>query len=139
MVLPSSLRLPFPKQEKVRSADCQEAASMIPGFIADTLSERELDRFLMHVRSCRHCHAELETNFMVEKTVTLLKEELPENASFDLTPLLDQELAERGADLRRIRRITKLRGFIAAVTGALILFFLLDLTGVFHITVFFST
>ena len=112
---------------------------MIPGFIADTLSERELDRFLMHVRSCRHCHAELETNFMVEKTVTLLKEELPENASFDLTPLLDQELAERGADLRRIRRITKLRGFIAAVTGALILFFLLDLTGVFHITVFFST
>ena len=138
MLLPASLRLPFPKQEKVRSADCQEAASMIPGFIADTLSERELDRFLMHVRSCRHCHAELETNFMVEKTVTLLNEELPEDVSFDLTPLLELELAERDAGLRRVRRITKLRRFVAAATAALILFFLLDLTGVFQITVFFS-
>ena len=118
--------------------DCREITAMIPAFLSNTLHERELNRFLLHVRGCQQCYKELETNFMVERTVRYLNEDLPANASFDLTPLLEKELEEKAAGLRQDFRVRVLRSVIFLFTLVLIVLFLLDMTGVFQITVFFG-
>lgn len=118
--------------------DCREITAMIPAFLSDSLNERDLQRFLQHVRSCQQCYKELETNYMVERTVMYLNEDLPANASFDLTPLLEKELEEKTVGLKQDRRIRVFRSVIFLFTLVLIILFLLDLSGVFRITVFFG-
>ena len=118
--------------------ECRETAAQIPAFLSDSLNERELKRFLQHVRSCPYCYKELETNYMVERTVKYLNEDLPADASFDLTPLLEQELTEKTKRLLADRRIRIIRLIIFLFTVALIVLFLLDLTGLFRVTVFFG-
>ncbi len=123
------------KEEK---PDCREITALIPAFLSDSLNERELHHFLQHVRSCQQCYKELETNYMVERTVMYLNEDLPADASFDLTPLLEKELEEKTAMLRYDRRVRIMRSVIFLFTLVLIVLFLLDLTGLFRITVFLS-
>ncbi len=118
--------------------ECRETVAMIPAFLSDSLNERELQRFLQHVRACPQCYKELETNYMVERTVTYLNENLPADTPFDLTPLLEKELEEKTRKLHLDRRMRLLRLIILLFTLALILLFLLDLTGLFRITVFFG-
>lgn len=116
--------------------ECRETVAMIPAFLSDSLNEKELQKFLQHVRVCPQCYKELETNYMVERTVTYLNENLPADTPFDLTPLLEKELEEKNRKLRSERRIRLVRFIILFFTLALILLFLLDLTGLFRITVF---
>ena len=127
-----------PKKIKKDTLSCKEAQAMIPGFLADSLSEKETLRFLQHVDSCRKCHEELETNFMVDRTVAYLNENIPFDTSFDLTPLLEKELGEKTLFLRRKKRIRTIRMVILVFTLILIVLMLLDLTGLFHVTVFFA-
>ena len=118
--------------------ECREIMAQIPAFLSDSLSERELQRFLEHVRACPSCYKELETNYMVEQTVVYLNEDLPADTSFDLTPLLEKKLDEQTIWLRTERRIRLIRFVIFTVTFVLLVLFLLDLTGLFRITVFFG-
>ena len=118
--------------------ECRETVAMIPAFLSDSLNDRELHRFLEHVRVCQQCYKELETNYMVERTIMYLNEDMPADASFDLTPLLERELEEKANRLLVDGRFRILRSFIFICTLVLIVLFLLDLTGVFRITVFFG-
>lgn len=118
--------------------ECRETVAMIPAFLSDSLNDRELNRFLQHIRVCPQCYKELETNYMVERAITYLNEDLPPDASFDLTPLLEHELEEKTSELLIDRRMRVLRSFIFVFTIVLIILFLLDLTGLFKITVFFG-
>ena len=118
--------------------ECRETVALIPAFLSDSLSERELQRFLQHVRSCPQCYKELETNYMVERTVTYLNEDVPADTSFDLTPLLEQELEQKTKRLVFDRRVRVVRSVILMFTLVLLILFLLDLTGLFRITVFFG-
>lgn len=118
--------------------ECRETAAQIPAFLSDSLNERELKRFLQHVSVCPHCYKELETNYMVERTVTYLNEDLPADTSFDLTPLLEQELKEKAGRLAADRRLRIIRMIIFLFTLVLLVLFLLDMTGLFQITVFFG-
>ena len=105
-------------QEEYRGGrpDCREMAAMIPAFLSDTLSDRDLRKFLDHVRRCRHCYEELETNYMVERTVKYLNEDLPSDTSFDLTPLLEKELREKSERLGREHVIRVIRSIILLLT-----------------------
>ncbi len=116
--------------------DCRQTVAMIPAFLYDTLNERDLQHFLQHVRTCRHCYEELETNFMVDRTLLYLDKDMPADTSFDLTPLLENELQERTKRLRRDGDIRTLRFLILLSTIVLIVLFFLDMTGLFQITVF---
>jgi len=116
--------------------DCRQTVAMIPAFLSDTLNERDLQHFLQHVRTCRHCYEELETNFMVDRTLLYLDKDMPADTSFDLTPLLENELQERTKRLRRDGDIRILRFLILLSTIVLIVLFFLDMTGLFQITVF---
>ena len=118
--------------------DCREITALIPAFLSDSLNDRDLQRFLQHVRGCQQCYKELETNFMVEKAVRYLNEDFPDDASFDLTPLLEKELEEKTIGLRQDRRVRLMRSAIFVFTLVLIILFLLDMTGLFQITVFFG-
>ena len=127
------------KRVQEEKQDCREITALIPAFLSDSLNERDLHRFLVHVRSCQQCYKELETNFMVEKTIRYLNEDVPANTSFDLTPLLEKELEEKTVSLRVDRRVRRLRSAIFLCTLILLILFLLDMTGMFQITVFFGT
>ena len=118
--------------------ECRETMAQISAFLSDSLSERELQRFLEHVRSCPQCYKELETNYMVERTITYLNEDVPSDISFDLTPLLEQELEQKTKRLILDRRVRVIRMIILVFTVVLLVLFLLDLTGLFQITVFFG-
>ena len=118
---------------------CAEVTGMIPGFLADTLSDRELTAFLGHVQTCDHCYKKLETEFMVDRAVAYLNRDIPFDQSFDLTPLLKNELRERGRQLRHKQRIGRIRTVILVLTLLLILLLVLDLTGIFHVTRFLAS
>ena len=125
--------------KKQRNVDyCKRIVGMIPAFLADTLSDRDLESFLVHVHSCDHCYHELETEFMVDRAVSFLNRDIPFDQSFDLTPKLKQELQERARLLRHKQRIARARMVILILTLALILLLVLDLTGIFHVTTFFA-
>ena len=126
-------------KEKINGLSCKEAQAMIPGFLEDSLSDRESLRFLKHVGLCKKCHEELETNFMVERTVAFLNEDLPFDTSFDLTPLLAKKLEEKTRFLNQKLKISIIRTVILIFTLLLIALLVLDLTGLFHVTVFFAT
>ena len=114
--------------------ECRETVAMIPAFLSDSLTDRELRRFLLHVRTCPRCYKELETNYMVERTVAYLNEDLPSDTPLDLTPLLDSELEDKTARLGRDRVMRLFLMVIFLFTLGLIILFLLDLTGMFRIT-----
>ena len=111
---------------------------MIPGFLEDSLSDREYLRFLQHVNTCKKCYESLETNFMVERTVAFLNEDLPFDASFDLTPLLAKKLDEKAHFLNQKIKISIIRTVVLIFTLLLIVLLILDLTGLFHVTAFFA-
>ena len=115
---------------------CKEIQAMIPDFLAGTLRDRETERFLEHTGSCRDCYHQLETEFMVDRTVAYLNEDLPYDTAFDLQPLLTKELEEKSTFLKVKRRIGRVRTVILIFTLILIALFMLDLTGLFHITLF---
>ena len=127
-------------QRKTNTAPlCKEITAMIPQYLSDTLSDKELDRFLHHVQQCRSCYEVLETEFMVDRAIHYLNRDMPFDTSFDMRPLLKEELQERSRTLRITRRIRFLRSCILTVTLVLIALLLLDLTGLFHVTTFFGT
>ncbi len=126
-------------KKAANSSACADAAALIPGFLDGTLNDRDLEAFLVHIRTCKKCYEELETNFMVDRAIKYLNEDMPTDTSFDLTPLLEKELQSRGRALRSKKRIERWRTVILVATLILIVLFLLDLTGLFHVTVFFSS
>lgn len=111
---------------------CREAQGLIRPYVDGTIRDRSLRHLIGHVRSCRSCYSELETNFMVDRTIRLLDEEGEQ--SFDLVPLLkeDMEKRERAANRRGV--MSTVHTLILLFTILLIALLLLDLTGIFHIT-----
>ncbi|MDY2837782.1 MAG: zf-HC2 domain-containing protein [Bilifractor sp.] len=114
---------------KSKKITCREAEAMIPDYLADKLSDRDLAVFLNHINNCNKCHDELETNFMVDLTVRYLNEENPQG-SFNLKPMLQKNINEKTVYLVRKHRMRKLRAFIFIITLMLVILLLLDLVHV---------
>ena len=118
---------------KSRKFTCREAEAMIPDYLEDRLSDKDLAVFLNHINNCNKCHDELETNFMVDLTVRYLNEDDPQG-SFNLKPMLQKNINEKTARLVHKHRMRKLRALIFFITLMLIILWLLDLAHVLGIT-----
>lgn len=123
--------------ERSKPISCEEARQMMPGYLKGTLTDRELAAFLHHIRDCTHCAEELETDFMIEKTIHYLNTN--EEGSFNLRPLLQQDIRDNTAALLRRRKMRRFRTAIIIITVILAALLILDLTGIFRITVFMES
>lgn len=92
-------------EEKVSKISCKEAAKMIPGFIASTLSEKEMAVFIEHIENCPACKEELSIQHMV--TVGLEHVEKGDNVN------LDKELSDKLNDAKHAIKVRASMNFIA--------------------------
>ena len=113
---------------------CREIVGMIPDYLDGRLSGRQLEHFLEHIRTCRKCYEELETNYMVGRTIRYLDEGRTEADSFDFRPMLESDLEAQEMTILRRKNIQRLRLLILFFTLLLTLLLVLDITGLFHIT-----
>ena len=69
----------FSKQKE--KLTCKEAAKMVVPYIHRQLRDKELRRFISHIKECPDCREELETYYIVYKGLMQLdeREELPMN------------------------------------------------------------
>ncbi|WP_205838914.1 zf-HC2 domain-containing protein [Bilifractor porci] len=122
-----------------RLLTCREIISMIPDYLNNNLSDRQLEKFLEHIQHCSSCYEELETNFMVDRTVRYLDKPGSGDTSFNLKPMLRQDLERKQKQLKEKRISGRVRLLIILITLLLIVLLVLDVTGVFKITVFLSS
>ena len=122
--------------EQVSQSDHKMFTGMIPHYLAGDLREKDLMLFLEHVKHCHPCYEELETAFMVDRTVRYLNDELDDDAegSYNLPEMMQKDIADRLVQVRR-RQIRR-RILMAAVLAAVILAVLagLDFFGILPIT-----
>ena len=114
--------------------NCREIRGMIPAYLEGKLTDRQTDRLLEHVKSCRTCYEELEMNFMVDCTVRYLDGDPSAPESFDMQPLLKEKMEDDRAKIKWNRRIRRLRTVIFLLTVTLAAFLILDIAGIFAIT-----
>lgn len=117
---------------------CRQAENMMQDYLDDKLDDKEFAAFLAHIRSCTHCYDELETNFMVHRTIQVLNQEEDLPDSYNMRPLLEKDLEQRRTDMIRERRITVIRRTIIVVTLVLLVLLILDITNIFAITAEFA-
>ena len=86
------------KRSREMGLSHKDVTAMIPRYLSDDLSDRELIAFLKHINSCRECYEELETMFMVDRTIHYLDD--GQDGSFDLTPELIRDMERK---LHRVR------------------------------------
>ena len=117
---------------------CREITGMIPDYLDGRLAGRQLEHFLDHIRQCPDCYEELETNYMVKKTVRYLDEGNASADSFDFVPMLEKDMEEQEENIRRKKAIHSLQLVILSFTLLLTLLLALDLAGIFSVTTVFS-
>ena len=110
---------------------CREAAPLMRAYIEDNIRDRDLRHLISHVRGCQNCYNELETSFMVDRTIRTLNSE--EDPTYDLKLMLEKDLQEKETDVRRRGWMGTMHSWIVFGTVLLILLLLLDLTGVFRL------
>lgn len=108
--------------------DCREASARIQEYIDDTMTDRDLERFLEHIDNCVKCYDELETFFMIDRTVHYLDTDT--DASYNLKPLLKQDLLLRRKKLNNARRLRRICLIILTIGIVLMAFIILDSTGI---------
>lgn len=81
---------------------CKECQSMVPDYLGNNLSDRELEEFIGHVRTCPECYEELETYFIIGLATRVLDES--EDVSYDIKAMLLSDLREKEEMLVRKRR-----------------------------------
>ena len=86
------------KQKK--KLTCKEATKMVVPYISEQLSDKELRRFVNHIKECPECREELETYYIVYKGLMQLdeKEELPTN----IIEALNEDMAVSEQHLRNM-------------------------------------
>ena len=68
---------------------CMKAQSLITGFINDELDIGELERFILHIQSCKECREELEVYYALLTAMKQLDEDK------DLSDDYSEELNEK--------------------------------------------
>lgn len=68
--------------------NCKEAEKMIPVFLQDDLSNKELEQFIKHVAGCPECTEELSIQFLVSEGL----ERLEAGNNFNLQNALEYRL-----------------------------------------------
>ena len=84
------IQIPFGRKHKDKLI-CKEAEKMVIPYIEGQLCDKDLRRFVSHIKECPDCREELETYYIVYKGLMQLdvKEELPMNIIEALNEDLD--------------------------------------------------
>ena len=74
------IQLPVNKKNK-ETLTCKEATLMVIPYIKKEVCDKDLRKFVKHIKECKDCREELETYYIVYKGLMQLdeKEELPMN------------------------------------------------------------
>ena len=105
---------------------------MVLDYIADRLPQKELVRFIEHIRSCGDCYEELETFFMIDRSVRYLDDDTEH--SFNLKSMLEEDLKEKEQRLIRRKRGKRALLWLAAVAALAMSLLILDIWGIFQIS-----
>lgn len=78
-------------KKRKENLTCKEAAKMVIPYIEEQLCDKDLRRFVSHIKECADCREELETYYIVYKGLMQLdeEEELPMNIIEALNEDLD--------------------------------------------------
>ena len=125
-----------PEQERFGADEHKRVTAMIPRYLSDDLSDRELLAFLTHVRNCHTCYEELETAFMVDRTVHYLDNDLDDDleGSYDLPALMEEDIKKKISDARKRGVIRRFLSVLILAAAAAVLLALLDFFGIVQIT-----
>lgn len=93
------IQLPVCKNPKEKLT-CKEAAKMVIPYIEGQMCDKDLRRFVSHIKECADCREELETYYIVYKGLMQLdeREELPMN----IIEALNEDLEVSGHHLRNM-------------------------------------
>lgn len=105
--------------------NCRKARRMVTPFINHELSDKETEQFLHHVEHCSDCMDELDTYFMVYRTIDTLDAGTHHKEN-DFQKMLDEEIrsAKRGILSRRILNIFRILVMAAAEVFMLLCIFI---------------
>lgn len=119
--------------DKGSDISCKKAGELIPGYLRGDLRPREMRSLLKHLRNCTRCQEELETNFMIQSTIQYLNSDV--DGSMDMKQLFRDDLRAQEEAMIRSHRTHRTIIAIAIATAILLLLTILDITGLFQITV----
>lgn len=105
---------------------CEEALTKIEAYIDHTLSGRELEEFLEHVKSCRECYDELETYYIISVGMRYLEENLE---SYNIPKMLQEDLHTRERQVRRRNIFRKTAVFLGVLFFIVLLVLVLSYLG----------
>lgn len=102
---------------------CIQATKMIPAFIGNELSYRELEQFMEHIEECESCFEELSIQLLVEVGLNSLEA----GNTFDLQEELNTTLeeAEKKVQIYRFLRQSIFVLGCIGIASALLVFVLL--------------
>lgn len=106
---------------------CEEALTKIEAYIDHTLSGRELEEFLEHIKSCRECYDELETYYIISVGMRYLEEENLE--SYNIPKMLQEDLHTRERQVRRRNIFRKTAVFLGVLFFIVLLVLMLSYLG----------
>lgn len=120
------IQIPGYKKQK-DNLKCKEAAKMVIPYIKGQLCDKELRRFVSHIRECPDCREELETYYIVYKGLMQLDEK--EELSMNIIEALNEELAGSDQHLRNMSLFYLLSGVVKwLVNAACILLLIKNIT-----------
>lgn len=99
-------------RKQTEELQCSKVTKMIPAFISDELSYKELEQFMEHIEECDSCREELSIQFLVEVGLNSLEA----GNTFDLQQELNLALEE--AEKRvQVYRFFRQSAFVLACIG----------------------
>lgn len=114
-------------------AEHRRIEEMIPRYLEGSLSEGELSDFLQHMNHCRSCYEELETMYMLDRTLRYLDEDA-DSSSLQFAQQLRREMQRSRRELRFARIWRRVMRLVMVIAIALALLALLDFTGILPIS-----
>ena len=96
--------------------NCKEAEKSIAKFIENSLNDKEMDEFIVHVQECPQCMEELSIQYLVAVGMSRLEE----GGTFDLRGELEEKLSQ--AHTRILFRRNKNRFFFGAEIASIVAF-----------------
>ncbi|PXV95957.1 putative zinc finger protein [Lachnotalea glycerini] len=79
--------------------ECKEAQKLVTKYIADDITEQELEQFMEHIQICKDCYDELEINYTIFSAFVQLDNN--EDSSDDINAMLLEKLKASRKYIRR--------------------------------------
>lgn len=122
--------------DQSQQIDHKEFLDMIPHYLADDLREKDLLLFLDHIKTCHSCYEELETAFMVDRTVRYLNDEMDDDAedSYNLPVMMQEDIHRKTREVYARQNAARIFRIVLIITALFVLFALLDFFGIWSFT-----